>query len=590
MKLNNSLIRIYKYIKEYEQRFLGVFIIFTITEILYCFLNAIIPKMMVETLYFDKEETHFTEIFLFFLVSMCLLGYIKTITLNISNSKITRIKNHYAKKLFEKITNLKYQYIEDADFLNNNNSTFSVVEDYDGGIEGVCHILFSLPANFILCIFFVGILGKLNLIIVLALLIDWAIKLKIYKRFSNRMYSKKQDIGNSKRHMNYYYKISNDFNFGKDIRLFKIKKNILNDYIKEINKYIQTLKKLYKIQLNLENIDILFGIVCDFIMVGILIFSVWKGTVSIPNFTMYITIINMLKTSLQNTNEDISKLLCELPYIDDFFKFIDEGDLDESNSHNPIELKNNLRIKLENVSFKYPNSDKLVLDHMNFEINAGEKIAIVGANGTGKSTIVKLLMKFYSPSDGIIKVNDIDIKEIDINYLRSLYSVIFQDICIYPFSIQENITCCEENFDERKLEISLKNTNLYEKIERLQNGAKSKLIKSFHPEGIDLSGGEKQKMAIARAIYKDAPIAIFDEPTSALDAIAEEDLYKRLCYLLENKTVIFISHRLTSICFCDKIILFKDGTVAESGTYTELMQLKGEFYKMFKAQGKYYEI
>ena len=105
-----------------------------------------------------------------------------------------------------------------------------------------------------------------------------------------------------------------------------------------------------------------------------------------------------------------------------------------------------------------------------------------------------------------------------------------------------------------------------------------------------MSGGEKQKMAIARAIYKDAPIAIFDEPTSALDAIAEEDLYKRLCYLLENKTVIFISHRLTSICFCDKIILFKDGTVAESGTYTELMQLKGEFYKMFKAQGKYYEI
>lgn len=485
---------------------------------------------------------------------------------------------------------MKYQYIEDADFLNNNNSTFSVVEDYDGGIEGVCHILFSLPANFILCIFFVGILGKLNLIIVLALLIDWAIKLKIYKRFSNRMYSKKQDIGNSKRHMNYYYKISNDFNFGKDIRLFKISKNILNDYINEINKYIQTLKKLYKIQLNLENIDILFGIVCDFIMVGILIFSVWKGTVSIPDFTMYITIINMLKTSLQNTNEDISKLLCELPYIDDFFKFIDEGDLDESNSRNPIELKNDLQIKLENVSFKYPNSNKLVLDHMNFEINAGEKIAIVGANGTGKSTIVKLLMKFYSPSDGIIKINDIDIKEIDINYLRSLYSVIFQDICIYPFSIQENITCCEENFDKRKLEVSLKNTNLYEKIERLQNGAKSKLIKSFHPEGIDLSGGEKQKLAIARAIYKDAPIAIFDEPTSALDAIAEEDLYKRLCYLLENKTVIFISHRLTSICFCDKIILFKDGTVAESGTYTELMQLKGEFYKMFKAQGKYYEI
>lgn len=384
-----------------------------------------------------------------------------------------------------------------------------------------------------------GILGKLNIIIVFALLIDWGIKLKFYKRFSNRMYSKKKNIGNAKRHMNYYYKIANDFNFGKDIRLFKMKKTILNDYVKEINTYIQTLRKLYKIQLNLENIDILSGIVCDFIIFSILILGVWKRTVSIPNFTMYITIINMLKVSLQSTNEDISKLLCELPYVDDFFSFVDEDDLDEKNNCNLIELKNDLQIKFENISFKYPNSDKMVLNNLNFEINSGDKIAIVGANGTGKSTIVKLLMKFYLPSEGVIKLNDIDINKIDINYLRSLYSVIFQDICIYPFSIQENITCCEEAFDERKLDISLKNSNLYGKIQRLQNGAKSKLIKSFHPDGIDLSGGEKQELAIARAIYKDAPIAIFDEPTSALDAIAEEELYKRLYYLLENKTVIF---------------------------------------------------
>ncbi len=590
MKINNSLIRIYKYIKKYEQRLLIIFIIYTIVEIIYSLLSANIPKMMVEILYFDKEENYFTEFFLFILFSMCLLGYIETITFNISDSKITRIKTYYAKQLYDKITNLKYQYIEDADFLNNNNSTFSVVEDYDGGIEGVCHILFSLPANLILCILFVGILGKLNIIIVFALLIDWGIKLKFYKRFSNRMYSKKKNIGNAKRHMNYYYKIANDFNFGKDIRLFKTKKTILNDYVNEINTYIQTLRKLYKIQLNLENIDILSGIVCDFIIFSILILGVWKRTVSIPNFTMYITIINMLKVSLQSTNEDISKLLCELPYVDDFFSFVDEDDLDEKNNCNLIELKNDLKIKFENISFKYPNSDKMVLNNLNFEINSGDKIAIVGANGTGKSTIVKLLMKFYLPSEGVIKLNDIDINKIDINYLRSLYSVIFQDICIYPFSIQENITCCEEEFDERKLDISLKNSNLYGKIQRLQNGAKSKLIKSFHPDGIDLSGGEKQELAIARAIYKDAPIAIFDEPTSALDAIAEEELYKRLYYLLENKTVIFISHRLTSVCFCDKIILFKDGEVAESGTYTELMKLKGEFYKMYKAQGKYYEV
>lgn len=253
-------------------------------------------------------------------------------------------------------------------------------------------------------------------------------------------------------------------------------------------------------------------------------------------------------------------------------------------------MQNEFSIKFQDVSFKYPHSSKKILDHMNFEINKGEKVAFVGTNGVGKSTIIKLLMRFYSPTTGIIKINDIDIQTLEIDYLRSLYSTIFQDICLYPFSIKENITCCEEKFDSKKLEISLKNADLIEKVNQLENGVESKLIKSFYHDGIDLSGGEKQKIAIARAFYKDAPIAIFDEPTSALDALTEERLYKKICLLLRDKTIIFVSHRLTSIAFCDKIILVENGSVAESGTYTELMKSKGKFFKMFKAQGKYYEV
>lgn len=334
MKINNSLIKIYKYIKNNEQKLFAIFIVFTIAEVLYSILNIIISKVMVEILYFDKEKiNYFIATFLFFLVSMCLLGYLKTITLNLGNTKITKIKNHYKKKLCNRITNLKYEYIEDADFLNSNNLTFSVVDKYDGGIEGVCHILFSFPAKFILCIIFVGILGQMNLIIIFAILIDWISRVKIYKIFSNKMYSKRQDLGDSKRHMNYYYQISNDFNFGKDIRIFNIGKKILNDYINEIKSYINTLKKIYKIKFKLENLDIIFGMISDFIIISILILNVLCRKVSVSEFTMYITIINMLKEFLKTMSEDISTLLCELPYLDDFFKIIENTDLIEQKNH-----------------------------------------------------------------------------------------------------------------------------------------------------------------------------------------------------------------------------------------------------------------
>lgn len=581
--------KIYKHIKDKQKLLIRFWICFTVMEVLYTMLSVALPKVMVDALYFNEKRIDiFLELLFFFLLTLCILGWIKTMVLNKSNAKVTRIKNHYAMLLYNKILNLKYEYIEDPNFLNANNFTFAVVEEYDRGIEGVCHILFRLPANIILCLLLIGILGGLSPVIVIALIWDWYFKIRISKKFSNTMYAKKKEIGEYKRKMNYFYKISHDFSFGKDIRIFRLHKLIKNDYLAEIEKYIKSLKKLYGTLLKSENINAIFSVLCDSIVIVVLIYNIYKG-MSISYFTMYLAAINMLKEYMKNTNMDINTLFCEMPYIYDFFELIEKNENKEPEKKILENNNNEFDITFENVSFQYPKTQKKVLNHVDFEIKRGDKIALVGVNGSGKTTLIKLLLRLYTPTEGCIKINGININEINIESLYMCYSPIFQDICIYPFTILENISCSDDEPEVSHLKRCLKNADLDEAIENLPNGLQSKLFKNFYSDGIDLSGGEKQKISIARALYKNSPIAIFDEPTASLDPIAEEKLYTGLNDLLNNKTVIFISHRLTSIRFCNKIILFSEGKLIESGTFKKLIEKKGEFYKMYKKQGMYYE-
>ena len=557
---------------------------------MYSIVCTIVPKMLIEILYIENERLDiFIKYLLLSLILLCMFGYIKTISLHLSNSKIIRIKNYYSELLCRKIIRLKYQYLEDADFMNRNNLAFSVVEDYDKGIEGVCHVLFEVPSKLILVTIFVCILGKLNFLLVLTVIIDGGFKIVIYNTFSKKMYDKRQNIGESKRRMNYCYKVSNDFSYGKDIRIFDLRALIIKNYVNEISKYIASLKKVYKLKMNLENICVISGIACDIIAYYFLVSYVLDYKIGVSDFVMYITILEMFKSLLVKTNEDISKLICELPYINDFFAVTNKSELYEQEEAGLCKENIGLDIKMSNICFKYPNTDKLILDHINIDIGKGEKVAIVGANGAGKSTLIKLMLGLYSPTSGDLMIGDTNIRELCTSYLRSLYSVVFQDICVYPASIKNNIVCGEKNIDKDKLEYSLAMAELEKVIERLPNGIESRLVRCFYPDGIDLSGGEKQRLAFARAIYRDTPFEILDEPTSALDAFSEKKLYEDIANVMTDKTVIFVSHRLSSVIFCDKILFMENGKVVECGNFNELMELKGFFYKMYSAQVKYYE-
>ena len=245
--------------------------------------------------------------------------------------------------------------------------------------------------------------------------------------------------------------------------------------------------------------------------------------------------------------------------------------------------------KFENVSFRYPKADVYALKNMNITLEAGKRLAVVGLNGAGKSTFIKLLLRLYEPTEGRILLNGTDIRSYSRADYYRIFSAVFQDVNLFAYPLSENISMSTpEETDRKKAEICIRNAGMGEKLDSLSKGIDTEILKVIYEDGIDLSGGEKQKLALARALYKDAPVVVLDEPTAALDALAEAELYENFDKLIGKKTAVYISHRLSSTGFCDAVAMFKDGEMIEYGTHESLLKAGGAYSEMFRMQARYY--
>ena len=270
-------------------------------------------------------------------------------------------------------------------------------------------------------------------------------------------------------------------------------------------------------------------------------------------------------------------------YIDKVRTYLERGSGIISGGKAP-DISDGVNIKIQNLDFAYPNSEK-VIDQLNMDIENGQHIAVVGYNGSGKTTLVKLIMRLYEYSGGDILLNETSLRDLDDEKYRRLFGTVYQDFRLFSFSIAENVAM-NEMFDEGKLKISLDKVGLDAKLTTLPHGVNTSVTREFDSEGSDFSGGEKQRIAIARVLYGNKPIIILDEPSSALDPIAEYNLNKIIANELQDKTVIYISHRLSTVVFADRIYMMKNGTVLESGTHEEPIRQNGEYAKMYKLQAE----
>lgn len=564
------------------------FIMYTFAAAIYPFFSVALPKVVIGELSRGsnaRAENIVIVVSAYFILTS-VFGFVRRYSHDFSYPRITMLRVDYVGDMFEKIISSDYKYMEDATFIEKNKKAIDSISSNDNGIEGVYHKLFESGALFITTIILIIFIGRLNILIVLALLLNIAAVLYISRKVHNYQYEKQQELSHAERRKHYYYNTTHDFGYGKDIRIYNLKDRILKNFNQEIMGYVNIIKLAKKKEFLLGFIGLATLLISDAATYGILIKKTADG-MPIADFSMYLAAIVNLSMQFKNLIENISLIINEGHYVHDFYRFMDL-DLGEKGGNTPSIKDDTLEIELKNVSFKYPNTDVYIFKNLNLKISKGEKLAIVGINGAGKSTLVKLITGLFDVTDGEILINGIPIGDFNKKELYSMFSVVFQDINILAYTVAENIACTLENPDEGKIMEILDKVGLGGKIRSLPDGIYQTMLKVIDEKGIELSGGESQKLAIARALYKDANMVILDEPTAALDALAEAEIYENFNELVKNKTAIFVSHRLASTKFCDKIAFFDKDGLKEYGSHDELMKLRGDYYKMFTIQGKYY--
>lgn len=498
--------------------------------------------------------------------------------------------NKFVEMLLHSIMNMNYEELESDKLQVTIQSARESISSNWVGVELMIRSVPSLLCGLLGLISYAALLFQLDISIIVIILLMCGFNIFLNNRARKYLEKNKDVNSNIEREIDYLYKRTTEYKYAKEIILFQ-----LSEWFHEKFEAVCMRKKKYerKIEASWIKIDIsdaLFVMIRDLVAYYLLASKVLNGTMSLAMFTFFLGIVSGFSNWVYRVINDMANIVRADVYVRDYIKIVEWRD--NESTENICELcksieEKGVNIEFRNVSYKAQNGQE-ILSNLNFCINADEKIAIVGRNGAGKTTLVKLLCRLYSPTGGCILINGFDISKYNIKEYYKLVTAVFQDINIMAFSIKENIIGSSE-YDEEKFVKSIKKANFYDKIQALKDKENSILTKNIEKEGIELSGGEKQRLMLARAIYKEGSLLILDEPTAALDPIAESELYKEYNKIAKNKTAIFISHRLATTKFCNRIILMEEGKIYAIGSHSDLME-KSEIYKeMYVNQSKRYK-
>lgn len=533
----------------------------------------------------SKKEV-FTVIIIYLSANLAVTLINQIFTL-LENNAMRKASNVLQYGYMRDCIDIDYHYVQDRKVLNLKRRSM------------MAHPAFSLnyvgsSLNYLIQI--IGLISVFSLLspifIVIVLLISSVlIWLTMYTQKCD--YEFKNERVEDDRKLKYLYDVMTKYKFSKEIRINNAGEFINKKYDSAFSDQIKKLKQLLRKKLGVDLMGVLLSCIQAAVMYLYFTYQVVSGNIGIAEYSVMLASTTLFTSAFLSLFKNIGMVNNALKATEIYREYEEtlknNCSIKDSNSLPEVDIDaHRATLKFENVSFRYPGSATDTLKNINIEIAPKKKLGIVGLNGSGKTTLIKLILRLYKPTDGRITFGGVDVWEIPYAQYSKYLGVVLQDFSLFAYSVRENLVFDGE-YNEKKLYDSIEKSGLCEKIASLPSGIDTSIYRDLDNKGIEFSGGEGQKLAMARAIYRDAAIFILDEPSSALDAAAEYELFARLGETAKEKTTIFISHRLSSTLFCDSIAVIDKGKVIEQGSHAEMMEKNGFYAELYQSQAKYYK-
>lgn len=587
--LNNNLFML-KYVWKYKKSMLFIKILISAIGAFYTFIDIYFIKWI-----FDALENRGSIVFLFFIIAVAgvlhiIIQYLNTFYSNILQPKMSlSISEKINTEMIDKAQTIDLACYENAEFFNKYtralSETFKRVNDVLNTFSSIVSALLNISV-------IISLIATIDIIFIVFGIMASAVVFIRGIIFNKISYNESLEKTPFNRQQGYVRRVIYQTEYAKEVKLYQSITNLLKDMFRNgKNGLLEITLRYGKKKALLSCLFSIFQLAFENILPWIFIaLRTFAGLISIGSAAAIFNATNQLPSALNGLFNVIPHMHQHSLYIDNLREILNyQSEIEKCDEEKVLPTKFN-KISFNNVSFSYFGSEKYALKHVSFDFSRNQKIALVGTNGSGKTTLIKLLTRLYDPNVGSILIDGCDIKQYDVHKYRDMFGLCFQDYRIYAMTIAENILMRKISGDDdiTKIEKVLKQVGLYEKIKKLPNYLDTMLTREFDSEGIFLSGGETQKLVLARALASDAQILILDEPSSALDPIAEYEINKIILEAVPNKTVILISHRLSTTVNADMIYYIKNGELSERGNHKELMALDREYAKMFNVQAERY--
>ena len=500
------------------------------------------------------------------------------------------VRMEIGNRLPMKMLRTSYPNAEDKEYISALYRAWRGFAGTSSAAEAIWTTLIDLVKSIFALIIYVRLLTHLHPALMLLIIVTSIAGYLASRHISEWRYRHKNEEGECQKPMRYVSFNAVNRQTAKDIRIFNMQPWLEDVYAAGLRAYEAFFDRCGGVTMWGGILDAALVFLRNGAAYAVLIGMAIQKNLSASEFLLYFSAVGGFSTLVTGVVSNMLKLHEQSMDISAAREFVDRPEQFRFEEGEPLhpDLNEEYELRLKDVSFRYPGSDKDVLTRVNLTIHPGEKLAVVGLNGAGKTTLVKLLCGFYDPTEGEVLLNGVDIRVYNRRDYYRLFSAVFQQFSILETSFRENVTQSVADGDIEKMMECLKKAGLLEKIDSLTNGADTHVGREIYDDGMELSGGETQRLMLARALYKNAPILILDEPTAALDPIAENDIYMKYSDMTKGRTSLFISHRLASTRFCDRILFIDGGVIAEEGTHESLLKKNGKYAELFEVQAQYY--